>query len=627
MSLISASGLAKTYGAQLCFRDVEFTLDEGERIGLIGANGSGKTSLFRIMQGILDYDGTLSRQKNLRIGILEQDPNLPEAATVHEAVIAAAGEIASLEKEIASIHLQLETASETAPLLERLSDLQTRFEHADGYEVERRAERLLEGVGLPQIRHGDKVATLSGGERNRVALARLLLVESDLWLLDEPTNHLDLPGIAFLEEFLAKSKASVLVISHDRHFLDAVTTETWELEGERLWIYPAPYTRARDLREERLKAAKRAFEKQQGIIQAEEEFIRRYGAGQRAMQARGRKTRLARVERLENPESIRRAMALNLPRGEPLGAKPPLEVRDLSIDYGKGPLFRDLTFSVEPGETLGVVGPNGAGKTSLLRMLLGEIQPTLGEVVWGAKAERGVLTQHEHFPEDGTTPFKYLRNCEPKRTNQELRDTLGAMLFRGDSSDKPVTALSGGERKRLMLCRLLLEGNNVLLLDEPTNHLDLPSREAVEFALSVFQGSLVVISHDRYFLDQMADRVLWIEDGEWKITLGGYAEAAQARRKTSEEARTAAPAPKPVKKVAPPSPTPAAKKPYSPFSKFETKALEERMLSCQARIEDLNRQHGDKEVYRNKRRLKEVQDALAEAQAELTALETEYAKR
>lgn len=624
MSLISASGLSKSYGGDPCFREAEFTLDDGDRVGLIGANGTGKTTLFRILQGVLEHDGELSRRKGIRVGVLEQDPKLPEEATVHEAVIAAAESIAALEREIAAIHLRLEAGGpDTESLLERLAGLQTRFEAEDGYAMESRAERLLEGVGLPRARHGDRVATLSGGERNRVALARLLLTESDLWLLDEPTNHLDLPGIAFLEDFLAKSRASVLVISHDRRFLDAVTRETWELEGGRLWTYPAPYTRSRALRDERLKSARRAFERQQDVIAKEEEFIRRYGAGQRAMQARGRKTRLARVERLENPEQVRLAMALDLPRGEPLGARPPLDVRDLAVDYGKGPLFKDLTFSVEPGETLGIMGPNGAGKSSLLRVLLGEQAPSAGQATWSAKARRGVLTQHEHFPEADTTPFRYLRHCEPRRTNQALRDTLGAMLFRGDDSDKPVGVLSGGERKRLMLARLLLEGNNVLLLDEPTNHLDLPSREAMEFALSMFEGTLLVVSHDRYFLDRMADRVLWIEDGAWRITTGGYAEAAAARE--------AVPAPKPPPK--PKAPPPPEEKPRpagpkaSPLARLSTAAIEARIAELEAAIRDLQHRHGDPAVYRSARKLAEVQAGLEAAQTELAALEEEYAGR
>ncbi len=621
MSLVSAAGLAKHYGSQLCFKDAAFSLEEGDRIALIGANGTGKTTLFRIILGATDFDGTLSLQKGLRIGVLEQDPKLPEGSNVREAVLEASP-VGGLERAMAGLHEQLGLpGADTPGLLAQLGELETRFEQAGGYSVESLAERILEGLDLSPSRHAEKVETLSGGERSRLALARLLLSAPDLWLLDEPTNHLDLDGIAFLEDFLAQCRASVLVISHDRHFLDAVTSKTWEIEGERLWTYPAPYTRAKVLREERIKAARRAYDIQRNVIANEEEYIRRYGAGQRARQARGRATRLAKVARLDNPEARGRALALNLPAGEPLGAKPVLEVRDLSLDYGAGPLFTGLTFALEPGETLGIVGPNGAGKTSLFRMLTGGQPVGTGQLGWSAKAKRGILTQHEHFPGDAGTPFSYLRDHEPKRTNQALRNTLGAMCFEGEAANKPIAALSGGERKRLMMTRLLLEGNNVLLLDEPTNHLDLPSREALEFALSVFEGSLLVISHDRYFLDQLADRVLWIQDGRWTLTAGGFTQAQGARR------REAAAAPKaPEAKAAKPKPAPP-KPPVPGLSRLTTEALEQRIIRCEERIADLEHRHADPAVYRSGAKTKALGAELEEARRELAALEAEYEGR
>ncbi len=626
MPLASATGLAKHFGTQLLYENVSFSLDAGDRVGLIGANGTGKTTLFRILTGAeVDFDGIVSRQKGLRIGVLEQDPKLPPGLTIREAVLEASS-IAPLERGMSEIHHQLALpGAQTEALLAKLGELQAKFEQADGYAIESLAERILEGVGLPVSRHGEIVDTLSGGERSRLALARLLLSDPDLWLLDEPTNHLDLEGIAFVEEFLSQCRASVLVISHDRHFLDAVTTRTWEIEGQRLWAYNAPYTRAKELREERIKAAKKAYDIQRTYIEKQEEYVRRFGAGVRARQARGRATRLARVARLDNPETQARALALNLPSGERLGAKPPLEVRDLSLDYGTGPLFQNLSFSIEPGETLGVVGPNGAGKTSLFRMLVGEQAPQGGGVVWGSKAVKGVLTQHEKFPEDATTPFRYLRNHHAQPTNQELRATLGAMCFSGDSADKPLAALSGGERKRLMMTRLLLEGNNVLLLDEPTNHLDLPSREALEFALSVFEGSLVLISHDRYFLDQLADRVLWIQDGQWTLTNGGFTEAQEARRKKAQAA------PK-LQKPKPEKPKPAAapakpKAPVSTFGKLSTDELEQRIIRFEKKVLDLLQQQADPALYRDAKKTKAVAADLESTQAELTEMEKEYEAR
>src|ERR1043166_3640193 len=303
MSLIAASGLGKHFGTQVLFRDVELTLADGGRVGLIGANGAGKTSLFRIFLGADDeFDGRLSRKRDLRVSSLEQDPRFPEGVTVREAMLSADPELLELERGMRDTPEALERGDEPAPLLARLGDLETRFEARGGWEIESRAERILEGVGFPRDLRGAPVASLSGGERGRLAFARFLVQEPDLWLLDEPTNHLDIDGILFLERFLRESKAAVIVISHDRRFLDRVTDETWEIEGGRVWRYPAPYSRARVLRDERIKSARREFEVQRTFVEKEEAFVRRYQAGQRARQASGRLKRLERLERLERPE-------------------------------------------------------------------------------------------------------------------------------------------------------------------------------------------------------------------------------------------------------------------------------------------------------------------------------------
>jgi ATP-binding cassette subfamily F protein 3 len=625
MSLIAAAGLGKHFGTRVLFQDAEFTLQEGCRVGLIGANGSGKTTLFRILLGADDdHDGRLLRKRELRIAALEQDPRFPEGVTVREAMLSADLELLDLERGMREIHEILERGPAPESLVERLGELQHRFEERGGWEIESRAERILEGVGFPKALRGAPVDSLSGGERGRLAFARVLLREPDLWLLDEPTNHLDIDGILFLEQFLRDSKASVVVVSHDRRFLDRVTEETWEIEGGRLWRYPAPYSQARILRDERLKSARREFETQQSFIEKQEAFIRRYQAGQRARQATGRLKRLERLARLERPEDRVRVMNLDLSAGESPGSKI-LALRGLAARFGERTLFDGLELDLMRGEVLGVAGPNGAGKTTLLRILTAELPPSAGKVLWGERTRVGTLSQHEEFPDETPTPYAFLRQAAPRLTEQQIRNLLAAMLFPGESVERPVSALSGGERKRLMLTRLLVEGRNVLLLDEPTNHLDLPSREALELALAAYEGTLIVVSHDRYFVDQMADRMLWIEDGAAHLTEGGFAEALERR----ERRKAAAPAvrgeaPRPAVRIPSAAPTVPAKGPYA---RLKTEELEARIAAAEARIRELEAGFGKPEVYLDSARLKAGQDEFVRLRAELSALEDEWLSR
>ncbi len=628
MPLFSAAGLGKQHGTKLLFREADFVLAEGARVGLVGPNGHGKTSLLKILLGLDDeFDGQLVRAKNLRIASLDQDPAFPEGSTVRSAVLDAAPGLAALEKQIHDLSHRLEHDTDPA-LLDRLGELQHDFEVQGGYDLDRRADQALEAVGFPRERHEEPVTTLSGGERTRVALARLLLTDPDLWLLDEPTNHLDLAGILFLERTLEESRAAAVIVSHDRALLDDVTNQTWEVEGGKFRSWPAAYTRARELRAEKERSEQRAWETQRDALAKTEEFIRRFKAGQRARQAAGRQKLLDRVVRLDRPEEQARLAGLDLP----VAAKPGLKVlnlRGVGVRYGDRELFSNLDLILERGETLGIVGPNGAGKTSLLRLLTGAQAASSGEVLWDERAKAGTLDQHERFDGEGLTPFTFLRGVDPQRSDQQLRNTLGAMLFRGDEADKPVDVLSGGERKRLMLTRLLLRSHNVLLLDEPTNHLDLPSREVLELALASWEGTLVVVSHDRYFLDKLCDRILWIEDGRWRLTTGGFKEALAAREREAAERRAAAAA---AAAPAPPPPAirpaaPAPSKPKSKLAKLAVEDLEARIVACENRIAKLNAQFADPGIYKDPGKLGDVKDELAERTKELQELEAEYASR
>jgi ATP-binding cassette subfamily F protein 3 len=512
--------------------------------------------------------------------------------------------------------------------MSELATLEERFARAGGYDLERRAEVVLAGVGLSGAQLDQEANSLSGGEQSRLALARLLLDEQDLWLLDEPTNHLDLDGLTFLEEFLSRSAAAAIVVSHDRSFLDAVTTETWEIEGGKLWVYPAPYSRARELRDERLKAAWREFRQQQEFVARQEEYVRRYGAGQRAKEARGRAKRLARLERFDRPADRIRAMAFRLPDAARLGDRV-LAVRGLSARAGDRTLFEDLEFELDPGEALGVVGPNGTGKTTLLELLDGALGEG-GPVTWGSTVDRAKLTQHETFDDLEATPLGFLQSCGCGIGRSGLLDILGAMLFGAQDAEKTVRMLSGGERKRLVLTRMMLAGHNVLLLDEPTNHLDTYSREALESALTGYDGTIVVVSHDRYFLDRIADRILWIEDGSWRLTRGGFTEAAAIRRAERERERelTAAAQPKRAPKSPPPRPPqPKRAKSKSPHARLTTDELEQRIIECEEKRTALQWRLSEPDVVKNAGATRDIRAEIATVVATLAELNAEYESR
>ena len=626
MTLLAANNLAKSYGGHVCFQDVSFIVPSGGRVGLIGPNGCGKTTLFRALAGEEEHDGELARRRGLEIARLEQSPVFPDGSTPRTIMGEAVRHWRELDEAIDALREELSELppDEQKAALNHLADLEARREAGDGESALRRAETLLRGVGLRLDQFDQEMATLSGGEQCRVALARLLVNEPDVWLLDEPTNHLDLDGIAFLERFLRNSAAAAVVISHDRRFLDQVTRETWELEGGRLHIYPGNYSQSRMLREERRTNQWREFMKQREFMRREETFINKWRAGTRSRQAQSRMKRLSRLETLEEPENQSRLAALNLGLSRRLGDFV-MEAEELEVGFPGKSLFSGLNLSLVPGEILGVVGPNGAGKTSFFQTLLGALPPLSGACRWGPTAETGVLGQHEVFPSLERTPLQYLQDANLGADDQDRRDKLGAMLFSGDDAFKPIAVLSGGEKKRLMLTRLLLEGHNVLLLDEPTNHLDVRSAEAVTLALSAYPGTVLAISHDRYFLDEVADRVLWLQDGGWRLTRGGFAEAEAEHERLARERDT-------VRDGSPKAKPRGGGRTFSDggdglYAGWRIGKLESRIIANEERMAEIHAAFADPSTVRDGNLMRRLQTELAAIEEEQAELENEYAKR
>jgi ATP-binding cassette subfamily F protein 3 len=534
MSLIVAQDLRKSFGALDVLTGCSARVERGDRIAVVGVNGSGKTTLLRLLARLEQPDaGTVAYATGVRVGYLPQEPVFAGHETLREYVLLAFPQLVALRRELEDCTHVLAAAPAGRPsdtVLERYAELSHAFDAAGGYTFEQRLAQVLGGLGLPDDALDRPVRTLSGGQRSRAALARLLLEEPDVLLLDEPTNHLDLQALEWLERFLQRWPGSFVVVSHDRYFLDQVATRVWELSQGRLDSYPGNYSHYLRQKAERLEQQAKQYTAQQEWIARTEEFIRRYKAGQRYRQARGRQKLLQRLERVERPVDEREERSLRFGLHSPIrSGRIVLAGQDVVIGYPDQPLFRIPEVQLERGERAALIGPNGCGKTSFLRMLLGELRPLEGELHLGRNVHLGYYAQaHEGLSFAGTVLEEILTAREMEVG--QARAFLARFLFTQDEVFKPVAALSGGERSRLALAKLVLQQANVLLLDEPTNHLDVGARETLESVLQEFPGTILFVSHDRYLIDALATQVWAIEDGELRVYEGGYTEYLEATR-------------------------------------------------------------------------------------------------
>ena len=503
MSVLSVQAVARWYGEREVLKDVSFRIGHGDRVGLVGPNGTGKTSLLRIAAGLDAPDaGAVAYARGTRVGFLRQELLEEATGTVIEHARGAAAHLRELERQLQE--LEAEIAGGAPEALERYADAQHHFEHAGGYDFEATLGRILGGLGLGGLVDRE-VATLSGGERTRLGLARLLLDDPDVLLLDEPTNHLDVAALEWLENFLVEQDATCLISSHDRWFLDRVTSRTLSIEERTVVEYRGGYSHYARQRADREFAQMRAAARQAEEIARTEEFIRRYGAGQRSKEARGRGKKLARLERIEAPtQTARHSWGLE---AADLGSETVLETTALAVGYAD-PVMRTGPLRVPRDARVAVVGPNGAGKTTLVRTLVGDLVPLAGYVSAAPGARVAYLEQAQAELTGDQTVLDAMRSAGALN-DQEARNLLARFLFLGDEVDRAVAVLSGGERSRLALARLSLRHANLLVLDEPTNHLDLDAREQLEAVLAGYEGTLIFVSHDRYFIDKLATE-LWL---------------------------------------------------------------------------------------------------------------------
>ena len=560
MAILSGTHLSVSYGHREIFSGLDFEVTEGARIGIVGPNGSGKTSLLRLIAGVQEPDaGAIHRNRGLRVGYVPQAPSLTAKGTLYEEILSAFDGLHALEREIEQAAAAM--ASGSAEAAERHGTLLHEFESRGGYDSQSAVERIVAGLGLTQDSLNTIAVSASGGERTRAAMAKALLADPDLLVLDEPTNHLDLAGLAWLERFLAKFNHAFIVVSHDRYFLDKVVTEIWDMNHGKLKSYPGNYSKYKVLKEEAEAFQQKQYEQQQEFIAKEEEFIRRYRAGQKAAQAMGRLTRLNRLERLQDVANERR-VALPSASATRTGQSV-VRTRNLKVGFVNGleraPLLSVPDLNVNRGSRIAVLGGNGAGKTTLIKTLLGDLPPLAGEVTLGVNVQPGYFKQGlEDLPERLSVLDALLE--VKQMPPEEARRYLARFLFQRDETEKIVRDLSGGQRSRLALARLLIAKPNVLILDEPTNHLDIPSRDALEEVLLDYDGTLLFISHDRRFISLLAQQLWLVEEGTVKIFDGTFEEWME------DQESTPPPSPKAKEKESPKLPTPKKKLSKTPKS-------------------------------------------------------------
>lgn len=512
MSYVRLDSVSKSFAGEPVLRSVDFRVEEGEKIGLIGRNGTGKSTIFRLILGEFDPDaGTIERMKRARVACLAQMPVLSPGDTLFDVVMCSFAELLEMEHRLREMEERL--AGHDESILDKYSELQEAFQLRGGYEFRSNAKRVLHGLGFSVEDFDLHVSALSGGQRTRLMLALVLLQDADVLLLDEPENHLDLEAREWLESFLKDWPRAFVIISHDRQMLNAVTNRIVEVERGELRGFTGNYDAYLANKALLQEQQQKAFARQQEYIEKEERWINRFRyKATKASQVQSRIKRLDKLDRVDAPDSETSAARFSLGEVVRSGAVV-LEAKGLSKAYGSLRLYGDVSFQVERGERVGIIGPNGTGKTTLLRHLAGELEACGGLVTLGHKVRLGFYDQHHEGMNPAGDVFGEIAQTRSDMTPEQIRTFLGRFLFTGEDAFKPISALSGGERSRVAIAKLILEGANVLLLDEPTNHLDLPSRESFEATLESFEGAWLAVTHDRYFAERLAEEVWAIRDG------------------------------------------------------------------------------------------------------------------
>ncbi len=621
MILLAARDIVKRFGPEPILAGVSFELRPGDKIGLVGPNGTGKSTLLKILAGDSEADaGEVVRHESAEVGMLEQQAQFAATDTVWSVAQAALAHLLDLlhQSELVAEQMSRTTSAEQlAPLERKYDELQHWLAEHEAYHLDHRIERVLQGLGFAKSQFSQPVHELSGGQQNRLLLAKLLLAEPEVMLLDEPSNHLDIEATEWLEGFLASSQQAFLVVSHDRYFLDKVTTRTLELFHGTVDDYKGNFSAYWRQKAERLEVQRRTYDKQQEEVAKLQDFVRRNQYGQKHAQAKDRERKLARIEAVPLPREIV-SPKMAFPAAKRTGDVV-IRVEALAKSFDQ-PLFKDLTFEILRGERWGVLGGNGTGKTTLLRCIVGEVAPTAGKVSLGSGVQIGYYDQQLSSVQDELEAVEAVRPPGKEFVEQQRRDMLARFGVTGDMAFQQISNLSGGERSRVALARLAASDPNFIIFDEPTNHLDLWACDALERALQKFDGTVLLVSHDRYFLNRVVDHMLIVEPGRFRVIEGNYDVYLHLLKQGlagTAAATNADPSPDKAGKSSETRKNAAPRRRF-PYRKIED--IEAEIALREEEVDMLHRRLADPDVLRDGEQVKRVKLALEESQAAIAHL-------
>ena len=629
MIILSCNNLTKSFGVESILENIIFTVNEGDKIGVIGVNGTGKTTLFKIISGIYGYDsGEIYTSKDCEIGYLEQNTNFYSDNTIFTEVLEVFSDLIKMEEDLRKMECEIsdKSSENNSPDLQKLMDNYSHklelFQNSNGYGYKSEAKGVLKGLGFNDDELEKPIKILSGGEKTRVLLAKLLLKKPTLLLLDEPTNHLDSDALEWLELFLKQYKGTVILISHDRYFLDQSVNRIFEIHNKKLKAYNGNYSYYVEKSAIDKEIERKTYEDQQKEIKKQEESIERlkaYGREKHLKRARSKEKALSKIEVLDRPDGERkRAKIKFIPAVE--SGNDVLAVRDVGMRFPDKVLFKDLNLDIYRGEKVALIGPNGAGKSTLFKIIMNELQPMEGEVKFGTNVNTAYFHQEQKTLNLDNTVIDEIWDANPHLTQTEVRNMLGAFLFENEDVFKKISSLSGGERARVAILKLILSQSNFLLLDEPTNHLDIDSKEVLEEALVNYTGTIFTISHDRYFLNKVVDKILVLGENGVTEYLGNYDYYIEKKRQLSEMNKEENTETKTKTQLKEEKRKEKEQREIERRSKNKIKKLEDDIEQTEKKIAGLDMMLCQEEIYSNPEKSKEVNLEKSELEDKLASL-------
>ncbi|EQK48666.1 ABC-F family ATP-binding cassette domain-containing protein [Paraclostridium bifermentans] len=633
MIVLSCNNLNKSFGIDTILENISFTVNEGDKVGIIGVNGTGKTTLFKVLSGIYGYDsGDIYLGKGVEIGYLEQNTNFQSEKTIYEEVLEVFSDLMDMENYIRDLEIKIseEGSNPNSKILDKLMNEYSQklelFSELNGYGYKSEVKGILKGLGFSDSDMETPINILSGGEKTRVLLSKLLLKNPSLLLLDEPTNHLDSDAIEWLEVFLKQYKGTVIIISHDRYFLDQVVNRVFEIHNKKLKTYNGNYSKFIELSKVEKELEVKKYEDQQKEIKKQEESIDRlkaYGREKHLKRARSKEKMLDKVDVLDKPDVFRKKASIQFSPSVSSG-NDVLQVEDLSMGYGERILFKDINFNIYRGEKVALIGANGIGKSTLFKIIMNEIIPLTGTTKLGANVHVDYFHQEQKTLNLDNTIIDEIWNDHPSLNQTTLRNMLGSFLFEDEEVFKKISTLSGGERARVAILKLILSNSNFLLLDEPTNHLDIDSKEVLEEALLNYTGTLFTISHDRYFLNTVVDKILVLDSDGITEYLGNYNYYMDKKKQTLEMNSIETTEEKTKTQLKDEKRKEREQRELEKKARIKRQNIEKEIEEIEVKIEELNVLMCQEEIYSNPEKSKEVSQNKSSLEDRLNNLYEEW---